>query len=64
MRTAAGVLCYNRVAGVRLRGGQAALEYVLSLAGLLVVAGILWGFVQTAIRHAERTERLVAADCP
>jgi len=40
------------------------LEYVLSLAGLLFVVGILWGVVRAAVRHAERTESLVAADCP
>ena len=40
------------------------LEYVLAFAGLLVVTSILWGFVRVAIRHAERTENLVTADCP
>jgi len=47
-----------------MRGGQAALEYVLSLAGLLLVVGILWGFVRAAVRHSERTEALVTSDCP
>lgn len=49
---------------IRLRGGQAALEYVLVLAGLLVVTGILWQLVGVAVRHADRAERLVASDCP
>lgn len=40
------------------------LEYVLSFAGLLVVVAILGGLVHVAFRHAERTERLVTADCP
>ena len=48
----------------RMRKGQAMLEYVLSSAALLVVIGILWGFVRTVIRHAERTEDLVTADRP
>ena len=48
----------------RMRDGQAALEYVLALAGLLVVVAILWGLVAVVIRHAGRTEALVTADCP
>ena len=58
------VLWYNKDLNVRMRRGQAALEYVLSLASLLVVIGILWGLVHVAIRHAERTEALVTSDCP
>ena len=48
----------------RMNGGQALLEYVLALAGLTVVVGILWGLVAVTLRHAERTESLVTADCP
>lgn len=48
----------------RTRSGQAALEYVLALASMLVVTGILWGFARGAVHHAERTESLVTADCP
>jgi len=48
----------------RRRSGQAVLEYVLCFAGLLVVVGMLWTLVHAAIRHAERTEGLVSADCP
>ena len=55
---------YNTNMFMRTRSGQAMLEYVLSLAGLLVVVGILWGLVHAAFLHAERTERLVTADCP
>ena len=51
--------CYNT-----MHRGQAMLEYVLALAGLLVVVGILGGLVSAAIRHSARTESLVAADCP
>jgi len=47
-----------------MRKGQAMLEHVLSLAGLLVVVGTLWCLVRAAVRYAERTENLVAADCP
>ena len=48
----------------RLRKGQAALEYVLALASLLVVVGILWGLVHAATRQARRTQDLVTSDCP
>ena len=44
--------------------GQAALEYVLALASMLVVAGILSILVRAAVHHAGRTESLVTADCP
>ncbi|MBO7684204.1 MAG: hypothetical protein J6T51_05725 [Kiritimatiellae bacterium] len=46
------------------RSGQAALEYVLALASLLVVVGLLAGLVGAAGRHASRTESLVTSDCP
>ena len=49
---------------VRMRRGQAMLEYVLSFVSLLVVIGILWGLVRAAVRHGERTESLVRSDCP
>jgi len=62
--TTSGRLWYNNAVIGHARGGQAALEYVLSLAGLLVVVGILWGLVRVTMRHSERTENLVAADCP
>ena len=58
------VLWYNRRMNVRMRRGQTLLEYVLSLASLLVVIGMLWGLVRVAIRHGERTEVLVTSDCP
>ena len=58
------VLWYNRRMNVRMRRGQTLLEYVLSLASLLVVIGMLWGLVRVAIRHGERTEALVTSDCP
>jgi hypothetical protein len=37
-----GAVCYNN-GKVGLRRGQAALEYVLALAALLVVTAIMWG---------------------
>jgi len=40
------------------------LEYVLALAGLLVVGAILWTFVGISIRHANRTENLVSSEYP
>ena len=51
--------CYNT-----MHRGQAMLEYVLALAGLLVVAAIFWGLVTVAIRHAERTDNLVSSEYP
>ena len=47
-----------------MRRGQAAVEYVLALAALLVVVGILWGLVAAADRHARRSEALVTSDSP
>ena len=55
---------YNLHMFNRMRSGQAALEYVLATAALLVVIGILWGLVAAVERHAERTEALVTSDCP
>ena len=57
-------LWYNKTMNVRMRCGQAMLEYVLSFVSLLVVIGVLWGFVRAAVRHGERTEILVTSDCP
>lgn len=55
---------YNTRRPVGLRTGQAMLEYVLSLAALMVVVAILWGLVGVALRYADRTESLVTSDCP
>ena len=57
-------LWYNTRRECGLRHGQAALEYVLSLAALMVVAAILWGLVGVVLRHADRTEDLVSSECP
>ena len=48
----------------KARKGQAALEYVLSFAALLVVFGIVWKLVDVSIRYADRTETLVSDDYP
>ena len=50
--------------GLQMRTGQAALEYVLAFASLLVVVAILLVFVHTERRYALRTESLVTSDCP
>lgn len=55
---------YNLGLRNRMRHGQAALEYVMALAALLVVVGILWGLVVAAERHARRSEALVTSDSP
>ena len=57
-------LWYNTRVACGLRPGQAALEYVLSLAALLVVVSLLWGLVGVALRFADRTEDLVSSECP
>jgi len=44
--------------------GQALLEYVLALAGMLVVAAVLWGLVSVTARYAVRTDNLVASEYP
>ena len=58
-----GFMVYYGLAG-RARRAQALLEYVLSLAAMLVVVAILSGLVFVALQHADRTERLVSAECP
>jgi uncharacterized protein (UPF0333 family) len=58
-----GVMCYNKGAGV-FRRGQAALEYVLALAGLLIVTAIMWGLVGASEKQSVRTVRLVTAEYP
>ena len=40
------------------------LEYMLVLASLLVVIGILTGLIGVSLRFASRTENLVASDYP
>lgn len=53
-------MCYNTF----MRKGQALLEYVLALAGMLVVSAILWYVVSAAIKCAVRTENLVSSEYP
>ena len=40
------------------------LEYVLSLAAMLVVVALLSTLVVVALRYADRTEDLVTSECP
>ena len=46
------------------RRGQAAVEYVLAVAALLVVVSVMGYLVTAAYKSAQRTEALVGADCP
>ena len=46
------------------RRGQAALEYVLALASLLVVCGILFALIGTVRTASVRNERLVSSEYP
>ena len=48
----------------RVRRAQAMLEYVLSLAAMLVVVALLSTLVVVALRYADRTEDLVTSECP
>jgi len=47
-----------------MRRGQAAAEYVIVFAALLIVVVALCGFVCAAERYAARTESLVTSDVP
>lgn len=52
------MIWYNR------RRGQAMLEYVLALAGLLMVIAALWTLVGVTVKYANRTEGLVSSEYP
>jgi len=58
-----GIMVYYGRAG-RVRRAQAMLEYVLSLAAMLVVVALLSTLVVVALRYADRTEDLVTSECP
>ena len=58
-----GAVCYNS-GKVVLRRGQAALEYVLALAALLVVTAIMWGVVGASEKQSVRAARLVNSEYP
>ena len=47
-----------------MRHGQALLEYVLAMAGMVVVVAILWGLVGVAVRYSVRTDNLVSSEYP
>jgi len=47
-----------------MRHGQALIEYVLAMAGMVVVVAILFGLVHVAIRYSVRTENLVSGEYP
>ena len=40
------------------------LEYVLALAGLLMVIVALWALVRVTVKYANRTESLVSSEYP
>lgn len=58
-----GSVCYNNPRG-RFREGQAMLEYVLALAGLLVVVAVMWGLVRASEKQSVRTVKLVVSEYP
>jgi hypothetical protein len=47
-----------------MRKAQAVLEYVLALAGLLVVVSVMWGLVRASWRQSERTVNLTISEYP
>ena len=47
-----------------MRNGQALLEYVLAMAGMVFVVAILWGLVSVTVRYSVRTENLVSGEYP
>jgi uncharacterized protein (UPF0333 family) len=47
-----------------MRRGQAALEYVLSLAGLLVVVAVMWTLVSASEKQSHRCMNLVVSEYP
>lgn len=47
-----------------MRKGQALLEYVLALAGLVITVGVLWSLVGVTARYAVRAENLVSSEYP
>jgi len=47
-----------------MRHGQALLEYVLAMAGMVFVVAILWGLVGVTIRYSARTDNLVSSEYP
>ena len=47
-----------------MRNGQALLEYVLAMAGLVIVVGVLCGLVEVTVRYAVRAENLVSSEYP
>lgn len=62
MRTGDVRLCYNRRGCGRLRRGQALLEYVLALVGVLIVVGVMAYFVMAARTQSERAADLMQSE--
>lgn len=54
----------NQLTSFGLRNGQAAVEYVLALLGVMALVGVLSYLVTASWRSAERTVNLVESDYP
>ena len=54
----------DAIGKLMMRRGQAALEYVLATAALLVVSAILIAFIGTVSSASVRNERLVSSEYP
>lgn len=55
---------YNYAMSKRCRSGQAMVEYVVCVAAMVVVAGVLGLLVTAARKSASRSEAIVSADSP
>jgi uncharacterized protein (UPF0333 family) len=55
---------YNIGGARRMKRAQAMLEYVLALAGMAVVASVMWYVVSAAEKQSVRTENLVSSEYP
>jgi uncharacterized protein (UPF0333 family) len=55
---------YNIGGARRMKRAQAMLEYVLALAGMAVVASVMWYVVSAAEKQLVRTENLVSSEYP
>lgn len=55
---------YNIGDARRMKRAQAMLEYVLALAGMAVVASVMWYVVSAAEKQSVRTENLVSSEYP
>lgn len=49
---------------MKARRAQTMVEYVLTLAAMLVVVAVMWHVIHAVKQSSDRTERLVRSDYP